>query len=401
MRNKKAFAMIEMLLVVGLISTMFSMYYTGIYKPQKRSLDYEMSLKRELSLREFVKNYTILTAEYNVALSLASTTATKIRIEPVKGEMQGKKSFTFALSDGVIANNDILVAQLKLLKCHVSPVISKIDKYKNYNCETGENSNIFYYDIDYNRANGDYDFNNIYDNVYPIFSIDKINRDGNSIYGTEYSKKFTFVSLYDSLREKSFEKLKDLKNRLLDFHKKQLLKELRNNCTSTNGGLDSWDDTYIPWIWLVNSTQASKYQKFMCSSSGGSCKCSDYSSDSSGTDEVSLTTLQSSNKLWQTSSSYMNYDSSDTKWKNLLKNLNLPTKYYTVDSVGNYFKIVFFSDGDSTTLQYNSSSYAPPPLPDDYYNESTNYTYKVQGELNIINVSKKPYNNASALFLYE
>jgi hypothetical protein len=398
MKNKKAFAMIEMLLVVGLLSTMFSMYYTGIYKPQKRSLDYEMSLKRELSLREFVKNYIILAAEYNVSLALSSPSSKKIRIEPLSGSV-GKNTTSMSLSKDVISNNRILPAQLKLLKCHITGANKKVSNYNNYVCETGENGTRFLFETDYNRASNDYDFNNIYDNVYPIFSIDKVEKNGVSIYGAEYSKKFTFVSLYDSFREKSFEKLQDLKNRLLDFHKKQLLKELRNNCTSSDGGLDSWDDTYIPWIWLVNTTKSSKYLKYTCSSTGGSCKCVNLKS---GSNTLAMNTAG----MWQTDNKYMSYYSSNSKWNNMLKNLNLPTKYYTVDSVGNFFKVTYFSDGDGATLKDNSSvSYTPPPLPTEYYNETKNYTYKVQGEINIVKkttgTGNNAYNNASTLFLYE
>jgi len=402
MKNKKAFAMIEMLLVVGLLSTMFSMYYTGIYKPQKRSLDYEMSLKRELSLREFTKNYIILTAEHNVTAALTSPVNYKSqRIEPLDGEITSNKTTTFALNRQVLLDNKILKAQLKLLRCHYSGSNTrKSTTYDDYICETGENGTRFLFETDYNRATGAENFNNIYDNVYPIFAIDKVDKKGISKYGSAYSKKFTFVSLYDSFREKSFEKLKDLKNRLLDFHKKQLLKELRNNCSSTDGGLDSWDDTYIPWIWLVNSTQSKKYQKYICSSSANTCKCTNLSLASATSVAMTLT------GLWQTKAEYMSYYSSDTtKWSNMLKNLNLPTKYYTVDSVGNFFKIVFFSDGDSKTLKYNSTDYTPPPKPTEYYNESNNYTYKVQGEINIVKktsgTGNNSYNNASTLFLYE
>jgi hypothetical protein len=266
----------------------------------------------------------------------------------------------------------------------------------------------FKYSVAYNRTSG-LTFNNVYDSIYPIFTLDKTTQaplpaSDVSKYGSQYAKKYSFPNVYDKFREESMQKLDNLKKRILSFHKSQLLKELKNECSESKGGLDSWDDTFIPWVWALNGSNSTF--NMSCVDSGGDCKCTGMVSDKNAV-IVTGTAATNRSSYWSTLTNDMVVESPDDSFKTVLGNLSLPINFYLTDSVGNYIRFIYFSDGNNGVGVLNSSGTpVPPKMPSINYTTGTvanpAYNYKIQGELNILQAgTSNAYNNTSLFFIYD
>jgi superfamily II helicase len=129
--KKKGFMMLELLLVIGLMSSIFVLYYNGVYKIQKASLEYQQSLKYELNLRNFTKLYINSAAKFNINKAINKNVSEQISLEPLATAISSDRN-TFYLSKKLIDTNINLQSQLKLLKCKQRGNAKAMDKNNEY-----------------------------------------------------------------------------------------------------------------------------------------------------------------------------------------------------------------------------------------------------------------------------
>jgi len=134
-------------------------------------------------------------------------------------------------------------------------------------------------------------------------------------------------------REKSLKKISILSKRLEGFNKVTYITEIGNPCSFT-GGLDSWDDFNIPWVWKVNSTGDPHNE--LCLNVAMvpaqiQCGCVNMIDPAIWSDDGSLVVLEANVNV--------------TAYENVLDNLSLP-KVYRYDEVGNPISIYLFAQID-------------------------------------------------------
>lgn len=125
--------------------------------------------------------------------------------------------------------------------------------------------------------------------------------------------------------------------------------ELDNVCDSTSGGtydpaggLGSWDDTIVPWVWEI----VSRNPTALCSGVedyNNNCGCSSFSNSA----------------YWETDSAYCVVDTT-SEMRRVLTNLSLPMKDAT-DGFGNRIVIVPLADANGNPIN------CPPPRPRETY----------------------------------
>ena len=140
-------------------------------------------------------------------------------------------------------------------------------------------------------------------------------------------------------------KLSELATAIKRFTRNIRLLELTNVCNATgtsskdpSGGLRSWDDAMVPWVWKVVSSQP----QALCSGAetATGCGCSNHSSVN----------------VWETNPSWRIVDTS-SEWSRVLSNLGLPAEYRT-DGFGNALDLVVLADANGNPL-----SVPPRPQP--------------------------------------
>ena len=145
-------------------------------------------------------------------------------------------------------------------------------------------------------------------------------------------------------------KLSEIATAIKRFTRNVRLAELTNVCntvgTSANdpaGGLRSWDDAMVPWVWKVVSQNPNVLCSGVENSSG--CGCTNHNQ------------IQN----WERGNAWRVVDTGN-EWNRVLNNLNLPVQY-RVDGFGNALDLVVLADANGNPLFV-------PPRPQPYYGNS-------------------------------
>lgn len=140
-------------------------------------------------------------------------------------------------------------------------------------------------------------------------------------------------------------KLSEIATALKRFVRGRRLLELTNVCnnfptspTDPSGGLGSWDDALVPWVWKVVSQNPNSLCSGVETASG--CGCSNHNAPSNWERNAGWTTVDTANE-----------------WNRVLANLLLGTNY-RVDGFGNALDFVPLADSNG-----NPIFPFPPPRP--------------------------------------
>lgn len=323
MIRRSGFLMIELLLVVGVITGFMSFFYMKIYVPQQLALAGKKDVKNQEKIKVIIDMYIKLAAAYNINLYRAADEAgNRIiprnfkNIEPLPGDESTKISIKF--DKDIIDSNIYMKTLLLNSNCQIQG--TAINGYYNYRCYgVGDEITIIKRQVDPHVL-----MNDIYTDNIPIFKIKKL-RNGVLIGNQEFS----LINTYKKLKEDSLEKINIIKKRLVSFNKTVYTNEIASPC-SYEGGLDSWDDFNIPWVWKINSTARGSNRKNLCEANTSTeikCECSNFNTDmwSNDPNKLELSVIESS-----------------TFYNNVLRNLYLPLEY-RYDEVGNPIYILLFS----------------------------------------------------------
>lgn len=150
--------------------------------------------------------------------------------------------------------------------------------------------------------------------------------------------------------QRSLDKAYVLASALKAFVRRKKMLEVANTCTE-EGGLNSWEDALVPWVWMVLSSQPDA----LCSgneppTSGDEnaqpvqCGCSDFDEN-----------------VWRRSNGWGVVNSTN-EWNVVLSNLSLPVKY-RVDGFGNALLLVPIADSEGMAVQFVSTGGFYPPRP--------------------------------------
>lgn len=154
---------------------------------------------------------------------------------------------------------------------------------------------------------------------------------------------FTMNDVYTLRQNYSISKMNFTRNKLKEFHKSELLKELNNN---PSGGLNSMDDEFVPWFWKAFGNNAASIYN-ICTVVGGTC-----------------TNLNSAN-IWRSSGT-----AQGLLWRRLVQNLFSAQTKYTVDGFNNQIKIYPIAAQCAGT-NLDTCVISAPPIPADYYINGT------------------------------
>ena len=132
---------------------------------------------------------------------------------------------------------------------------------------------------------------------------------------------------------------------LRNFHHRQLAFENLNPCSPEEGGLNSWEDFVLPWIWRLVSETVEL------------CEGTDNAITGCGCMNNAVSTY------WRTSASYAVLGRK-SEWESVLPFVDLPLRYKT-DWFGNRFWLVILSDPDGTARDWSSTGdrYPLRPVP--------------------------------------
>ena len=354
--KRKGSMMIELLLVVGIIVGFLSFFYTNIYIPQKQALAAKEDFKNQILLKRLLNQYIKVVASYNKSLYTKNVLVSSddfVQLEPKNGDITDRLSFS--LSKVIIDTHPFMNKDLLQAKCLK---VSEDTEYYDYRC-LGVDSEINFLQVEKTG----HIFNNIYSNNIPVFSMRKLIK-GNFIGKNE----FTFLDTYLLFREKSLKKISILSKRLEAFSKTAYITEIGNPCSFT-GGLDSWDDFNVPWVWKIhslNNPQSEKCEETLAIPAKITCGCASMTDTDKWSDDGSLVKLDANINV--------------AAYELVLKNLSLP-RLYKYDEVGNPISIYIFAkidQGAPTPL-----TLTPPNVPKENYEVDVgmNINQYKQGEI--------------------
>jgi len=351
MVKRSGFLMMELLLVIGVIVGFMSFFYMKIYIPQQMALSAKADLKNQEGIKNIIKRYIEFVANYNKSLYVEDPTTGLVSINqsdfislvPLDGDVDYKISIK--LSKTIVDLNTFMKRSLLNSNCSK---VNEDNDYYNYRCY-GEGEEITI--IEKKQNNNISKKNDIYTNDIPVFTIKKLRK--GILIG---NKEFSLIDTYKKLKEDSIEKINIIKKRIVSFNKTIYTNEIGSPC-SYEGGLDSWDDFNIPWVWKINSRSQGSVRTNLCGSTNKNteikCECSNF-------DTQMWSDLESNHEL----STIIDDDS----YKNILKNLYLPGSY-RYDEVGNPITILLFAKlGNSEPTPLDDGN--PPPAPRENYKVS-------------------------------
>ena len=150
---------------------------------------------------------------------------------------------------------------------------------------------------------------------------------------------------YQRTQRKAYTLLSALKS----FHRRVKMMNMSQPCTA-DGGMNSWDDSVVPWVWLVLSSGGN----LLCSGSEADnypCGCSSLEGtwvvDSFASDDV------------DSNPNTVRYEG---EWDRVLQNLGLGPEYRT-DGFGNPFTLVLLSAENGGPIVFSASTLNAPPRP--------------------------------------
>jgi len=184
-------------------------------------------------------------------------------------------------------------------------------------------------------------------------------------YTAPYEGNFYSLTIYDSIGNTYSVSLRRLEEFFVDLSREKLSViagaveeyvaqkrrlELVNVCGNNGtsefdppGGLGSWDDSEVPWIWQALGTNPLALCSGVEDNATG-CGCSDFNTE-----------------IWRDDENWCVLDSPD-EIALFLRNINLDPSYKT-DAFGNAIEIVPIADGNGLPLE----GACPPPKPKPYY----------------------------------
>jgi type II secretory pathway pseudopilin PulG len=171
-----------------------------------------------------------------------------------------------------------------------------------------------------------------------------------------YTKNYNFNDLINLSLSKTVQKEVDIGNGIKRFIRTIKLREFANDCSdggsSVNpaNGLASWDDAMTPWIWEIVSKTPGKLCSGSTTGDNNSCGCLN---------------LENNSGYWETDSNFCIIND-DTTWSRIITNLGLDNSY-RVDGFGNVLTISMLSDSKGNPTQ------CPPPAPKVNYFDVPNY----------------------------
>lgn len=366
--KRPAYLMLELLLVIGVVVGFLGFFYTNIYVPQQKSLMSKEDLKNQVVIKRIVNQYIKLAAAHNRAQYAAQTVVPPenfIALEPLSGDAAGRISFK--MHKDIIDNNIFMSKDLVSAKCVKA---GDSGDYYNYRC-LAVGDEITFLEV----AKTNTLFNNIYTNEIPIFTMRKL------VHGRFVgSKEFTYMDTYLMFRDKSLDKLNILRKRLESFNRIVYVNEIGNPC-SFEGGLDSWDDFNIPWIWRVHS------EPDVQGGQGAQSETCLTPIDPNATPKVvcSCQNYELSANKWSTDYNIVQVEGNGEvdRYERILTNLSLP-KTYRYDEVGNPLSIILFAQVNAANGPAVLTN-TPPPAPHKDYNVDPGGSFGInhyrQGEL--------------------
>jgi hypothetical protein len=152
--------------------------------------------------------------------------------------------------------------------------------------------------------------------------------------------------------------LETLKQAFQEWAKKRYDLALGNDCGDNNnpptdpvGGLGSWDDELIPWIWQLFGNAPCQITSrgrmpILCQGIDNGCQC--------GSD-CGCTNFQDNENVWKTTNEYCMFNDPNL-WDTILGRLNLSSSY-KMDGFGNLITFVPISDAGGNPID------CPPPPP--------------------------------------
>jgi len=149
----------------------------------------------------------------------------------------------------------------------------------------------------------------------------------------------------------SKEKLSTVAGAIKDYVSQKRRLELVNICDDNGtsefdppGGLSSWDDSEVPWIWQALGSKPFALCEGVENSDTG-CGCTNFSNTT----------------IWRTSQDWCVLDSSE-EIRTFLRNINLDI-FYETDAFGNPIVVVPIADSEGNPLE----EACPPPRPQPFY----------------------------------
>lgn len=321
MLKRPAMLMLELLLTIGVVMSLLGFYFTKVYIPEAKRLKTEEQFNNKKIVKETIKNYIRLAAKYNQTVYLEENKSFA-PIEPLEGDQT--EDYTMKLKKTILDKYTYLKQDLATASC-----FNKGDDGNDfylYKCATGEEDTKFV--LKYKEA---IRYNDIYTDQIPIFEYIFVKDD--RILSKDV---FSFLDIYLEFKKESMEKLNILKKRIEDFAQTTYIKELGSPC-STEGGLDSWDDFNIPWVWKVLSEQ--KPENVLCQRGTPQnpdevkeivCSCESFN--------------EPEERIWSDEENGLKMDSltNEALYERMLTNVFLP-KSFKYDAVGNPINIILFS----------------------------------------------------------
>jgi len=197
-------------------------------------------------------------------------------------------------------------------------------------------------------------------------------------YSAPYTGNYFKLVIHDSVGQTFEISLEDLEKRYVELSKNKLYTianaikqyirtkrelELANVCDDPGqgqydpaGGLGSWDDALIPWIWEAVSTDGQN-SLTLCSGvedTNSKCGCQNFSDTSIWSNDQNLCILDTGEEL-----------------QRFLRNINLDVSYWS-DAFGNPITVVPLADADGTPI-----ADCPPPRPQPNYPRVNLYKTRV------------------------
>ena len=325
--SKKAFTMVELLLVLGIIALAVPgilMLKNSFDKTQKR-INTDKTINE---IKNVIKSTYLSNLEYIENNCVGYTgECSSLTILPTISD--DKKYLQFHIK------NKKLLEPLKNSSCFIEDKGN--DEY-DVMCYDGFGKIITFNGINLPSLNSEYI--SPYKGDYPEIEAQ-----------TKFKLyKISFDDLINFSLAKTVQKEVDIGNAIKRFVRTIRLKELANDCsdggTPVNpaNGLASWDDAMVPWIWELVSKQPGVLCSGTTSGDNNTCDCYN---------------LEHNSNYWETDSNFCIINDTNT-WSRVINNLGL-NNTYRVDGFGNPIIISMLSDSNG-----NPQS-CPPKAPQPHY----------------------------------